>query len=257
MADSRYTKNNASVGQVWSEAYADNLDNQLDILSKRIWYVDDQTWVTQNAVYNGTGWDRIDSGKPAFALLIDPSNNYLRVLQADAGSNPISWSVSVTLTGAGRVVATEIDSRHRYAYAIAASDEVRYSDAGSSSTFTTTPTTLKSKRVPGEPTYTTAAPMSVRVVFSLAAQKYDTHTPTAYAQIYVQDPWGNAKAVGTLRTTASSTPVSYSEDIAVLPGDTIQIRGCRNDCASCGVYDLAVVSNFSIRGTDAEISDSW
>lgn len=257
MTDSRYTKNNASVGQVWSEAYADNLDNQLDTLSKRFWYVDDQTWVTQNAVYNGTGWDRIDTAKPALALQIDPSNNYMRVLQADAGANPIVWTVSVTLTGAGRITATELDSRHRYAYAIAASDEVRYSDASSSSTWLTTATTLKSKRIPGEPTYTSDKPMSVRVVFSLAASPYGSHSPVAYAQIYVQDAWGDAKAVGTLRSNSSSTPASYSEDVSVLPGDTVQIRGYRNDCASCGIYDLAVVSAFSVRGTDAEISDSW
>jgi hypothetical protein len=107
MADSRYTKNNASVGQVWSEAYADNLDNQLDTLSKRFWYVGDQTWVTQNAVYNGSGWDRIDTGKAAIALQIDAVNNYIRVLRAAAGSNPIAWTAIITRTTAGSL-ATDI-----------------------------------------------------------------------------------------------------------------------------------------------------
>jgi hypothetical protein len=108
MADSRYTKNNASTGQVWSEAYADNLDNQLDALSKRFWYVDDQTWVTQNAVYNGTGWDRIDTGKPAIGIRLDVLNNIIQVMKATAGSNPITTGIAAITLSMDKTIATDV-----------------------------------------------------------------------------------------------------------------------------------------------------
>ena len=102
MADSGYTKNDAAVGEVWSEAYADNLDNQIDELSRRFWRVDDQTWVTQNAVYAAGVWNREDTAKPAAAIKVDGSQNAIVMLFAAAGANPIAWDSPGDVQWVGR-----------------------------------------------------------------------------------------------------------------------------------------------------------
>lgn len=109
MADSRYTKNNASTGQVWSEAYADNLDDQLDILSKRVWYVDDQVWITSNAQYNGSAWERIDTAKPAWGICLDASSNLATINLVAAGSNPIAGpDMTVSIDSSGNLTAPTV-----------------------------------------------------------------------------------------------------------------------------------------------------
>ncbi|MDD3072013.1 MAG: hypothetical protein PHX88_12560, partial [Methanoculleus horonobensis] len=115
MTDSGYTKINLAAGDVFSEAACDALDNQIDELSRRFWRVDDQTWVTQNAVYTGTVWNREDIAKPAAAIRVDGSGNQIDILTADAGANPITWAD-------GTLHADQIYGRQIYtSYTVAAS----------------------------------------------------------------------------------------------------------------------------------------
>jgi len=106
MTDTKYTKINLAAGDVFSEAACDALDNQIDELSRRFWRVDDQTWVTQNAVYTGTVWNREDIAKPAAAIRVDGSGNQIDILTADAGANPITWADGTL--NAGAVVGTTV-----------------------------------------------------------------------------------------------------------------------------------------------------
>ncbi len=115
MTDTKYTKINLAAGDVFSEAACDALDNQIDELSRRFWRVDDQTWVTQNAVYTGAAWNREDIAKPAAAVRVDASNNCIDLLTADAGANPITWAD-------GTLHADQIYGRQIYtSYTVAAS----------------------------------------------------------------------------------------------------------------------------------------
>jgi hypothetical protein len=104
MTDSGYTKINLAAGDVFSEAACDALDNQIDELSRRFWRVDDQTWVTQNAVYTGAAWNREDIAKPAAAIRVDAGNNQTDLLFVAAGANPITWVSSVSVTADKEVV---------------------------------------------------------------------------------------------------------------------------------------------------------
>ncbi len=58
--------------------------------------VNDETWLTQNASYDGTNWNRDDTTKGAAALRVGTSGNW-DYFTAPAGANPITWTVELTI----------------------------------------------------------------------------------------------------------------------------------------------------------------
>jgi len=86
--------------------------------------------------------------------------------------------------------------------------------------------------------YQIMASGTVNVVFNL----YGAGGATAYARIYV-----NNIAVGTLRSTTSTTPVAFSETISVTAGDLIQLYGYSSSAsfnASVNYFALKIASPY-------------
>ena len=95
-----------------------------------------------------------------------------------------------------------------------ASDEVRYGDYTLVYAPSTTYTQVFSKRVPQY----YAGRGLVRIKFDLLGDDIGDSRATALGRIYV-----NGVATGTERSNSVETWVTYSEDILVYPGDTIEI----------------------------------
>jgi len=63
----------------------------------RIQEVGTSTWLTVNASYDGTNWNREDTAQPAQAIEINSAKE-VKYYRAAAGSNPITWSPVFTVS---------------------------------------------------------------------------------------------------------------------------------------------------------------
>jgi len=222
MTDTKYTKINLAAGDVFSEAACDALDNQIDELSRRFWRVDDQTWVTQNAVYTGAAWNREDIAKPAAAIRVDASSNQVDILFVAAGANPITW-VSALAADAGPAP-NEILRAYPSDTAITTSATERSYAGNGSSVVKTISTTVTG-------TY--------RVTCDL---KVNNELQYGYAEIL-----RNGLVVATFGALTSSY-ITRTADLAALAGEEFDLRLLSTDPA----FQVSA-KNFTIRGACAII----
>ena len=225
MADSGYTKISLAAGDVFSEAACDALDNQIDELSRRIWRVDDQTWVTQNAVYTGAVWNREDIAKPAAAIRVDASSNQVDILFVTAGANPITW-VSALAADAGPAPNGILRAYPSDTAITTSATERTYAGNGSSVVKTISAT------VSG--TYRVACDLRV-----------NNELQYGYAEIL-----RNGLVVATFGEVTSSY-VTRTADLSALAGEEFQLKLISTDVAYT-VY----AKNFAIKGDCAIIPKS-
>lgn len=81
------------------------INNRLDAIipdnaPARVRNAQNAVWVVYNADFDGTNWNRLDTTKPARAERFNADGS-VDWLFADAGANPITWTVHKTLTAGG------------------------------------------------------------------------------------------------------------------------------------------------------------
>lgn len=67
--------------------------------------INNEIWLTVNAKYTGTQWDRDDTSTTAHAIVLEPASDRIRIMEAGSGANPITWTEYAKFTGGSIEVA--------------------------------------------------------------------------------------------------------------------------------------------------------
>ena len=71
------------------------------IIDGAVYQINNVTYVAANARWNGSAWNRVDTGSPAVRLTLNSTNGSLEIATAAAGANPITWTTIQVFSATG------------------------------------------------------------------------------------------------------------------------------------------------------------
>jgi len=72
-----------------------------DIVEGAVYQINNVTYVAANARWNGSTWNRVNTGAPAVRLALNSTAGTLEVATAAAGANPITWTITQAFSATG------------------------------------------------------------------------------------------------------------------------------------------------------------
>lgn len=72
-----------------------------DIVEGAVYQINNVTYVAANARWNGSTWNRVNTGAPAVRLMLNSTTGTLEVATAAAGANPITWTTIQVFSATG------------------------------------------------------------------------------------------------------------------------------------------------------------
>lgn len=71
------------------------------IIDGAVYQINNVTYVAANARWNGSAWNRVDTGRPAVRMMLNSTTGILEIATAAAGTNPISWTTIQAVSASG------------------------------------------------------------------------------------------------------------------------------------------------------------
>lgn len=72
-----------------------------DTIDGAVYQINNVTYVASNARWNGSAWNRVDTGRPAVRMMLNSTTGILEIATAAAGANPITWTTIQVFSATG------------------------------------------------------------------------------------------------------------------------------------------------------------